>query len=110
MLDRVKAGACRPGMRQQALVVGPWYCRLLHDIHDDPDLKAIYVKSNFIFYMNKGDTYNWRICRYIINSYIYQIMDAMWSVSVTQLGIYYIRKRLLHVNCFSRVYLHDIKG
>jgi hypothetical protein len=25
-------------------------------------------------------------------------MDVMWSVSVTQLGIYYIRKRLLHVS------------
>ena len=36
--------------------------------------------------------------RYIINSFIYQIMDhVMWPVSVTQLGIYYIRKRLLHV-------------
>jgi hypothetical protein len=75
-------------MRQQALVVGPWYYRLLHDIHDDLDLKAIYAcQEQFYFNMNKGDTYNWRTCRYIINSYIYQIMDAMWPVSVTQLGI-----------------------
>ena len=45
----------------------------------------------------------------------------MWPVSVTQLGIYYIRKRLLHVptafhghgatmQLNGLAYLHDIKG
>ena len=51
MLDRVKASTPLPGMIQRELVVGPWHCRLLHDIHDDLDLlyfKAIYVRSNFI--------------------------------------------------------------
>jgi hypothetical protein len=45
----------------------------------------------------------------------------MWPVSVTQLGVYYIRKRLLHVptafhghgatkQINGLAYLHDIKG
>jgi hypothetical protein len=59
MLDRVKAGVCQPGMRQQELVVGPWHCRLLHDIHDDLDLLYFNsIMSRAIIFEHEQGRYN----------------------------------------------------